>query len=297
MAWEARLARLWASLDELGESAFVERMEQLVAELPADSAVAAFERAAALDSTGHSDLAVPLYRQALARGLPGNRRRRAVIQLASSLRNLGRPNESVDLLSAERAQGADELDDAVSAFLALGLVDTGRTREAVAVALTALSGHLVRYRRSLVNYAALLADTPAAALTATNPAASGAAAVLYASDLARLRKFYADVAGMTLVRAAADHVVLATAVFQLVVVAIPEDVAATIVVASPPVRREETPIKLVFCVASLAAARAAAARLGGALDAVDREWHHDGFRICDGHDPEGNVVQWREPAA
>jgi Tetratrico peptide repeat len=50
---------------------------------------------------GHSDLAVPLYRKALDVGLSGERRRRAVIQLASSLRNVGRPEESVALLRTE----------------------------------------------------------------------------------------------------------------------------------------------------------------------------------------------------
>ena len=160
--WEARLAELWKSIDEYSEEEFVTRMEQLTAELPADSAVAFFERAGAFDSTGHSDLAVPLYERALEHGLEGDRRRRAVIQLASSLRNLGRAPESVALLSAEREAGSDELDDAVSAFLALALVDTGREREAVAVALTALAPHLPRYQRSLANYAKLLSDDPSA---------------------------------------------------------------------------------------------------------------------------------------
>jgi tetratricopeptide (TPR) repeat protein len=160
--WEQRLANLWASLadhsddqgdDDQGEEAFLTRMEQLVAELPADSAVGSFERASALDSTGHADLAVPLYRQALARGLSGERRRRAVIQLSSSLRNLGQAVESVALLTAERTIESTDLDDAVCAFLALALVDLGREREALALALTALSRHLPRYQRSLRNYA------------------------------------------------------------------------------------------------------------------------------------------------
>ncbi len=151
--WERRLADLWASIDDLGEDEFLARLEELAAEQPADSAVAAFERASAFDSTGHSDLAVPLYRQALELGLAGERRRRAVIQLASSLRNLGRADESVALLTAERDAGSDDLDDAVAAFLALALVDTGREREAAALALTALSRHLTRYQRSLANYA------------------------------------------------------------------------------------------------------------------------------------------------
>jgi len=48
----------------------------------------------------------------------------------------------------------------VNAFLALALVDTGREREAMSVALTALSRHLTRYQRSVANYARLLAESP-----------------------------------------------------------------------------------------------------------------------------------------
>jgi tetratricopeptide (TPR) repeat protein len=155
--WEQRISDLWASIDDLSDEQFLARMEELVAELPG-SAVAAFERASALDSTGHADRAVPLYRQALELGLQGESRRRAVIQLASSLRNLGRASESVALLTAERDARSDQLDDAVAAFLALALVDTGREREAVALALTALSRHLPRYQRSLANYAKELSD-------------------------------------------------------------------------------------------------------------------------------------------
>lgn len=122
--------------------------------------MAVFERASSLDSTGHSDLAVPLYQQALELGLKGERRRRTVIQMASSLRNIGRASESVALLTAERNAGSDDLDDAVSAFLALALVDTGREREAVSLALTALSRHMTRYQRSLANYAQQILDRP-----------------------------------------------------------------------------------------------------------------------------------------
>ena len=159
-AWEQRIADLWASIDDYSEEAFLARMEEVAAELPTDNAIAAFERAASLDSTGHSDLAVPLYRQALALGLRGERRRRAVIQMASSLRNIGRAPESVALLTAERDAGSDDLDDAVDAFLALALVDTGREREAVSIALTALARHLIRYQRSLANYAQQLSIRP-----------------------------------------------------------------------------------------------------------------------------------------
>jgi tetratricopeptide (TPR) repeat protein len=159
--WEQRVADAWASIDQRSEAEFLALVEQLATELPADSGIGSFERAASLDSTGHPDLAVPLYRKALDHGLTGERRRRAVIQLASSLRNLGQPQESVTLLTTELAAGSDHLDDAVRAFLALALVDTGRAREATALALEALARHLPRYQRSLANYARhLVEDEP-----------------------------------------------------------------------------------------------------------------------------------------
>ena len=89
------------------------------------------------------------------------RRRRAVIQMASSLRNIGRVAESVELLTAEAHNhdpDAAVLADAVSAVLALCLADLGREREAVSVALLALAPHLPRYQRSMANYARLLAE-------------------------------------------------------------------------------------------------------------------------------------------
>jgi tetratricopeptide (TPR) repeat protein len=153
MDWEQRLAKLWESMEAYDEQAFRSKMDQLVAELPANSAIGLYERGSAFDSTGHSDLAVPLYRQALQLGLLEDRRRQAVIQLASSLRNLGQANESVALLLAEKNRRSDELDDAVDGFLALALMDVGREKEAVSISLRALSRHMTRYRRSLANYA------------------------------------------------------------------------------------------------------------------------------------------------
>ena len=151
--WERRVDEVWAAGDGLDEQELLTAIEELAAELGDESPVAAFERASSLDSTGHSDFAVPLYRRAIDLGLGGPRRRRAVIQMASSLRNLGEAQESVALLRAELDRPSDELDDAVRAFLALALADTGREREATALALEALAPHLPRYQRSLGNYA------------------------------------------------------------------------------------------------------------------------------------------------
>jgi tetratricopeptide (TPR) repeat protein len=157
--WEERLAVLWLALDQLEPEAFVAQLDILVSELPPGSAIGLFERGAAQDSTGHPDRAVPLYRLALQTGLTGLRRRRAVIQLASSLRNLGQAEEAAELLTEELRAPSDELDGAVRAFLALALVNLGREREAVALSLEALSRYLPRYNRSLASYARDLAPS------------------------------------------------------------------------------------------------------------------------------------------
>ena len=156
--WERRNAALWAAIDAHPEDGFRAAMAGLTSELPPGDPTAAFETAAAWDSTGHSDKAVPLYRAALAADVPGERRRRAVIQLASSLRNMGRPEESVALLTQERARTSDHLDDAVTVVLALALTDVGRAREAVSLTVGALAPHLPRYQRSMANYARLLVE-------------------------------------------------------------------------------------------------------------------------------------------
>lgn len=162
--WDERVTAAWATFDdytEAQEADFRAVIDALVAELPADSPVGPFERACAWDSTGHSDRAVPLYREALARGLDGYRGRRAKIQLSSSLRNTGQPEEGVKLLTPELVAPSDELDDAVRATLALCLASLGREREGLALVLGALAAHLPRYQRSMANYARALVEPEA----------------------------------------------------------------------------------------------------------------------------------------
>jgi tetratricopeptide (TPR) repeat protein len=151
--WQNRVDALWDAFDDDAEPELLAAMERLVAERPADDPVALFEHASAYDATDQPGPAVALYRRALEHGLAGGKRREATIQLASSLRNVGRAEEGVALLEAELAAVSDDLDDAVRAFLALALVSAGREREAVGVALRALAPHLTRYTRSVAAYA------------------------------------------------------------------------------------------------------------------------------------------------
>ncbi|WP_409057350.1 tetratricopeptide repeat protein [Streptomyces sp. SYP-A7185] len=160
IAWEKRVAAAWADVEQYDDrgAEFRQIIDALVEELPEGSPVAPFERACAFDSTGHSDRAVPLYREALEKGLDGYRRRRTAIQLASSLRNIGRAEEGVTLLEAELERPEDELTDAVRATLALCLASLGREREGLALVLEALAAHLPRYQRSMGNYARALTE-------------------------------------------------------------------------------------------------------------------------------------------
>lgn len=171
-SWETRVADLWKTLDDQEPEAFIARLEVLLTEMPSGRAIACFERAAAQDSTGRPDLAVPLYEAALNAGLTGLRRRRAVIQMASSLRNLGNPTRAAELLTVELTAADDELDGAVRAFLALALVDLAREREAVAISPTALSRYLPRYNRSLARHAEQLAGTARASPTTAPPSSA-----------------------------------------------------------------------------------------------------------------------------
>ncbi|MEO8741793.1 MAG: VOC family protein [Lysobacteraceae bacterium] len=123
-----------------------------------------------------------------------------------------------------------------------------------------------------------------------------AGAVIYAKRVSDMRAFYAGAIGLDVMHAESDHVVLESPAFQLVVLAIPEPIAASIELASPPEWRTQTPIKLVFFVENIAAVRAVAPGLGGEVNVVEREWKFRQHTVCDGHDPEGNVFQLREPA-
>jgi tetratricopeptide (TPR) repeat protein len=154
--WEARMADLWGAFDDHDPEDFLSRVEALTGELPPGDAVAEYELASAHDALDNETEAADHYRRAFAAGLAGSRRRQAVIQYASTLRNLGRADESVALLTAEREAGSDDLDDAVTAFLALALTDVGREREAAGLALGALARHLPQYNRSLSDYAKAL---------------------------------------------------------------------------------------------------------------------------------------------
>jgi hypothetical protein len=158
--WEARVAALWKRLDAMEPTQFVAAMDALAAERGEGDAAGLFERAAARDSVGIEGEAEALYRAALAAGgLDPYRNSRATLQLASTLRILGRLDESEKLLVTElerraRVGGDHVLHDELRAILALTYVAQGRAVEGAALALQALAPHLTRYNRSMAANAA-----------------------------------------------------------------------------------------------------------------------------------------------
>ena len=124
----------------------------------------------------------------------------------------------------------------------------------------------------------------------------GAGVVIYARDLGQLARFYAELAALPVVQSEPDFVVLESPACQIVLVAMPAEIAQRTVIASPPLRRESVAIKPCFAVSDLVAARKSALALGGGLDEPADEWTFRGHRVCDGFDPEGNIFQLRCPA-
>lgn len=152
------MAAVWASASTVGAARVTSAIDALVAQRPETDARAVFESASARDYADREADAEPLYRRALSLGLAEPFRGRAVIQLASTLRNLGRAAEAIDVLQEGFSDDPEHsLADAARAFLALCLADTGDARAATAVALDALAPHLPEYARAVRAYAAQLA--------------------------------------------------------------------------------------------------------------------------------------------
>jgi hypothetical protein len=163
--WEDRIAALWKRVESMEPHALVSAADALADERPPDDAAALFERACARDTAGFEADAERYYRAALATGrLDAYRSARASIQLASTLRILGRLEESEQLLVAELDRhvesGTRVLHDEARATLALTYAAQGRAAEAAGLALSALAPYLTRYNRSMSrNAAELVAKT------------------------------------------------------------------------------------------------------------------------------------------
>lgn len=151
--WQERVDAVWSAATDENEAETVAAIRALAAERP-DDPRAVFEVAGTYDFGGHEAEAEPLYKQALDAGLEEPYRGRAVIQLASTLRNLGRYDEAAAWLKNTFADDPDHpLAEVANAFMALVLSSQGDDKAALTVALTTLSRHLPEYGRAVQFYA------------------------------------------------------------------------------------------------------------------------------------------------
>ena len=152
--WESRVQDVWAQADDAEPAETFKKVKALVEEHGDGEGVALYEWASVHDFLGHETEAIPLYRRALNAGLDDGRRIQALIQLGSSLRNVGEFDTAVEVL--EDVEESDVAGDAQRAFLALALYDAGRPDQALRVALEALSKTLPLYQCTISRYAAEL---------------------------------------------------------------------------------------------------------------------------------------------
>lgn len=113
-------------------------------------------------------------------------------------------------------------------------------------------------------------------------------AVLFVKDLAKVVAFYVGALGMTRASGDDDHAVLECGGFELIVHRIPKQIADTIVITQPPVRRVWGATRLDFPVASVHDSRRFARSLGGDVDDAPPPWAERDANFFFGYDPEGN---------
>lgn len=160
-SWDSRIDQFWDSFDGSRPDQMFADMREIVDERPADDGPALYEWASVNDSLGSTAEAIEYYRLGIAAGLDDLRRPQAALQLASSLRAEGEPQEAIDVLDALQADATHVLDiigAAPSVVRALALHDLGRKDEALSVALIGLSTTLPLYRRSMTAYAEAIVD-------------------------------------------------------------------------------------------------------------------------------------------
>jgi len=121
-----------------------------------------------------------------------------------------------------------------------------------------------------------------------------ASSVVYAKDMDRVAAFYQRTLGLKELEDGPGFVVLGHGAVEVSIVRIPDAIARSIHIATPPAPREETPVKCSFLVDDLERVREAAEATGGSLRPGADAWHWRGQLHLDGLDPEGNVVQFRQ---
>jgi tetratricopeptide (TPR) repeat protein len=150
--WEIITESGWKHKDN--GTKLIQYFTEIVEKYP-KSARALFELANAYDYLGKEGKAIPLYEKAIQMGLTSDYEAYTFLQLGSSLRNVGRVDDAIRVLTDAEAR-YPEL-PSISMFLGIAMHDTDRHSEALRTVLTAMLRHLKtpdmdRYKMGLNNY-------------------------------------------------------------------------------------------------------------------------------------------------
>lgn len=161
----AELDRIVAARDRDHMAPTIAALLPLLERHPDDARVL-YEVGGAHDTDGQESRALDLYERALAAGLSGDLRRRCLLQQGSTLRNLGRTEESLAVFARARREHPGSV--ALAAFEALSLHAAGRADGALATLLLLVADHVddaevARYGAALRGNAAYLASLDVAA--------------------------------------------------------------------------------------------------------------------------------------
>ncbi|GAA1831625.1 tetratricopeptide repeat protein [Agromyces salentinus] len=157
------LDRIFAARDRDDMAPTIAALEPIAEAHPHDARVL-YEMGGAYDTAGEEATALGFYERAMAEGLEGDLRRRCFLQYGSTLRNLGRYDESLSVFARARAEFPDSV--ALGAFEALTLHASGRASTALGSLLTLLADHvqaedLERYKPAMRGNAEYLASLDA----------------------------------------------------------------------------------------------------------------------------------------
>ncbi|MFJ3958864.1 tetratricopeptide repeat protein [Arthrobacter sp. NPDC090010] len=160
---EQRLDAIFAARDRENMQPTIDAYRQVLAEYP-DEALVLYHVGGAHDTAGEEETAAGFYERALAAGLDGETLRKCFLQYGSTLRNLGRLEESERVFGVARERFPDSV--SLGIFALLTLHAQGRHDAALASALELFADHLrtpelLRYEAAIRGNAAYLHEIDA----------------------------------------------------------------------------------------------------------------------------------------
>ncbi|GAA1796023.1 tetratricopeptide repeat protein [Agromyces lapidis] len=158
-----RLAEIFAARDRSNMRPTIEAFLGVLAEHPDDPEVL-YEVGGSYDTAGEEETAAGYYERAIDGGLAGDALRRCLLQYGSTLRNLGRFDDSLAVFARARAEFPES--DSLRVFEAFTLHESGRSDAAVATLVELIADRLPtdelrRYEPALRGNAAYLAERDA----------------------------------------------------------------------------------------------------------------------------------------